>query len=127
MSLLRVELAVDEDDAVADDLPIVAHFSLPLIQRVPDLVVETGDDPILRTAMLTSSWNVRVGKPRRRLFERLLRYLVSDSDPSPTSVAPTGLLRRASRTVMADLFQRVGLAVRRIELERPQVLPRRPL
>ena len=30
LAFLRVELAVDEDDAIADDLPaVVAHFSLP--------------------------------------------------------------------------------------------------
>ena len=49
LSLLRVELAVDEDDAIADDLPIVAHLSLPLVQHVPDFVIEAGDDPVLRT------------------------------------------------------------------------------
>ena len=30
LSLLRIEFAVDEDDTIADDLAIVAHFSLPL-------------------------------------------------------------------------------------------------
>ena len=33
LSLLRIELAVDEDDAIADDLAIVAHFSLPFSSK----------------------------------------------------------------------------------------------
>ena len=29
LTFLRIEFAVDEDDTIADDLAIVAHFSLP--------------------------------------------------------------------------------------------------
>ena len=54
LTFLRVEFAVDEDDTIADDLRCRSLLAA-VVQHVPDLVIETGDDPVFGNAMLTSS------------------------------------------------------------------------